>query len=312
MSLEPSKNPQLCTNVDFSRKHGKHCKPKEPAKSKKPKGNLRAKTAIALVLLSGLSCGAATLPDEAQDSRQASQQVSLSFPVVTPSNEPTPVPTALPTLVQEKPSVTTTKVEAPPVAGKPAYASEWGTVRIPRLGNGTLEIYEGGSVPEIPEGYNADPSTGCAVIDEKEKCPMTPIINIPAKSGVGTVVGHYPSSAMPGGVGNFNLAGHRGGGNSGPFTYIDMLESGDTAIIENSLGTYTYKFLWRDSNIDPLDHAALKEKVYRSKDKVRGEEVQRALLLTACGLKNGDHLDAGDSNVRVFAYFEYVGFEPKA
>jgi hypothetical protein len=306
MHSSHSENPQMSTDVDVvSRKQGKHCKPKNP------QGNLRAKTLIALVLLSGLSCVAATLPQEARDSRHASQQVSLPLPIITPSNEPTPVPTALPTLVQEKPSVTTSKVEKPPVAGKPAYASEWGTVTIPRFGNGTLEIYEGGSVAKIPDGHTADPATGCAVIGNKEKCPMTPVIDIPAESGVGTVVGHYPSSAMPGGVGNFNLAGHRGGGNNGPFTYIHLLESGDTAIVENYLGTYTYVFRWRDENVDPGNNDVLKDQVYRSKEKIPGQEVSRALLLTACGLTNGDPLAGGDSSVREFAYFEYVGFEPK-
>lgn len=55
-------------------------------------------------------------------------------------------------------------------------------------------------------------------------------------------LGHYPSTQMPGEVGNFAIAGHRAG-NGGPMRNIDKLVSGDLAIVETLDKKYTYRFL---------------------------------------------------------------------
>lgn len=55
-------------------------------------------------------------------------------------------------------------------------------------------------------------------------------------------IGHYPSTQMPGEVGNFAIAGHRAG-NGGPMRNIDKLVSGDLAYVETANKRYTYRFL---------------------------------------------------------------------
>jgi sortase A len=55
-------------------------------------------------------------------------------------------------------------------------------------------------------------------------------------------IGHYPSTQMPGEVGNFAIAGHRAG-NGGPMRNIDKLVTGDLAYVETTNKRYTYRFL---------------------------------------------------------------------
>lgn len=52
--------------------------------------------------------------------------------------------------------------------------------------------------------------------------------------------GHYPHSAMPGAVGNFALAGHRGPPGE-PFNDIDALRRGDRLIVETARSVYVYR-----------------------------------------------------------------------
>lgn len=51
--------------------------------------------------------------------------------------------------------------------------------------------------------------------------------------------GHYPSSAAPGEVGNFAVAGHRATYGE-PFAYLDRLQVGDAIVVEREGQTYTY------------------------------------------------------------------------
>ncbi len=55
-------------------------------------------------------------------------------------------------------------------------------------------------------------------------------------------VGHYRSTAMPGEVGNFAIAAHRGGF-GGAFRDIDKLTTGDRVYIETKDSWFIYKFL---------------------------------------------------------------------
>lgn len=53
--------------------------------------------------------------------------------------------------------------------------------------------------------------------------------------------GHYPSTQMPGEVGNFAIAAHRDGWGS-PFLKINELQIGDPIYVETQEGFYTYRF----------------------------------------------------------------------
>ncbi|MEU6072467.1 class E sortase [Micromonospora sp. NPDC047074] len=50
--------------------------------------------------------------------------------------------------------------------------------------------------------------------------------------------GHYPSSALPGQVGNFSVAGHR---NRATFWRLDELNDGDAIVVEGKTDWYVYK-----------------------------------------------------------------------
>ncbi|MFI9640297.1 class E sortase [Micromonospora sp. NPDC051925] len=50
--------------------------------------------------------------------------------------------------------------------------------------------------------------------------------------------GHYPTSALPGEVGNFSVAGHR---NRATFWRLDEMETGDAIIVEGKEDWYVYK-----------------------------------------------------------------------
>lgn len=55
-------------------------------------------------------------------------------------------------------------------------------------------------------------------------------------------IGHYVTSAMPGEVGNFAIAAHRGGF-GGAFRDIDKIQAGDRVYIETKDSWFIYKFL---------------------------------------------------------------------
>lgn len=53
-------------------------------------------------------------------------------------------------------------------------------------------------------------------------------------------VGHYPATALPGAVGNFAVAGHRAT-NGQPFAHLDLIRSGDSAVVETATRYYVYR-----------------------------------------------------------------------
>ena len=55
-------------------------------------------------------------------------------------------------------------------------------------------------------------------------------------------IGHYRQTQMPGEVGNFAIAAHRGGF-GGTFRNIDQLRAGDKVFVETRDAVYTYKYL---------------------------------------------------------------------
>jgi sortase A len=52
-------------------------------------------------------------------------------------------------------------------------------------------------------------------------------------------VGHYPSTALPGEVGNFAVAGHRAT-HGQPFAYLDQVKVGDSLVVETRTTWFTY------------------------------------------------------------------------
>lgn len=56
----------------------------------------------------------------------------------------------------------------------------------------------------------------------------------------GGFVGHYPSTQMPGEIGNFALAGHRQSQGK-PFRYVEELEEGDPLIVRTEDHFYVYR-----------------------------------------------------------------------
>jgi len=52
-------------------------------------------------------------------------------------------------------------------------------------------------------------------------------------------VGHYPSTALPGEVGNFAVAGHRAT-NGQPFAHLDLVKVGDSLVVETRASWFSY------------------------------------------------------------------------
>ena len=95
----------------------------------------------------------------------------------------------------------------PFVAGEPEYASQFATIIVPRFGADYVKpVREGVGTSELADG-----------------------------------LGHYPGTAMPGGVGNTAFAGHRTGWGA-PFGPIVDLQVGDSIYVETPDGWYKYVY----------------------------------------------------------------------
>jgi sortase (surface protein transpeptidase) len=235
--------------------------------------------AIGFMMLAGFTCvdAAVATPQTGHSyisvlSSPDAQKVAST----TPEKAPEPV-TPAPDPVAPAP-VVQAPTEAP-VTPKVAVGEQYGTIEVPRFNNGMRDLYEG---------------TSNAIMDTKD---------ITGK----LVTGRYKSTAEFGAKGITGIAGHSGVGDYSPFTKIASLVPGDTAVIETSAGTYTYKYLWQEQ-VDPSDNKVLYDPVYRTAERKAGGAVEKALVMTTCGLlPNGD----GDSSVRFIAYFELVDSKAK-
>lgn len=115
-------------------------------------------------------------------------------------------------------------------------------------------------VPRFGEGYYRTVAEGVS---------MEPVLN---RMGVG----RYPSSAMPGEVGNFSVAGHRVTYGK-PLNQIHELRPGDEIVVQTADGFYTYTF--RNFEIVLPDATEVLAAVptmpdYKGKDRI--------MTLTAC------------------------------
>lgn len=114
-------------------------------------------------------------------------------------------------------------------------------------------------------------------------------------------VGHYPSSAMPGEVGNVAMAGHRSGGFPTPFREIMNLRVGDPIFFETEDGWYTYRFRSLEY---VLPSAGEVINAFPYIEASVGDD--QLLTLTTC------HPKAWGSDERAIAYSMFESFQPRA
>lgn len=113
-------------------------------------------------------------------------------------------------------------------------------------------------------------------------------------------IGHYPDTAMPGGVGNAAFAAHRTGYGGAPFYQIGELRIGDALIIETEDGWYTYRF--RNLEYVPPSAVGVLDAVPQATNPPEGE---RYLTLTTCHPKH-------TIDERVIAYSVFDSFQPRS
>jgi sortase A len=132
-------------------------------------------------------------------------------------------------LIQEWDGGSATRVDtAPtgdiPVTTRPATYDEFGVLYVPRWGaDYVAPILEGDKTKEVSSWHGVD---------------------------------HYPSSQMPGELGNFVVTGHNGRNETGRFSHLSQSEVGDLVYVETADGWYTYK-LTSFETIDPSENEVL-------------------------------------------------------
>jgi len=137
--------------------------------------------------------------------------------------------------------------EPPPgVAGPiptPAPGQAFALLLIPRLGRGfVVPVVQGVTLPDLHRG-----------------------------------VGHYPASALPGGVGNFAVAGHRAT-NGQPFVDLDAMRPGDAVVVETAVAWFTYRVTQPWILVAPTDVSV----VLPVPGRPGVAPTQRLLTLTTC------------------------------
>lgn len=156
---------------------------------------------------------------------------------------------------------------APVVADEPADGERFGVLHVPRFGAEYAVPMAGG----VSRAVTLDP--------------------------IG--VGHYPGTAMPGGVGNFAVAAHRTTYGA-PFNRIAELRLGDAIIVETEDGWYTYRFRTLEyvvpTAVDVLD--AVPQVAAES-------DGERYLTMTSCS-------PMFSLAERIVAYGVFDGFSPRA
>lgn len=125
----------------------------------------------------------------------------------------------------------------------------------------------------------------------------------PVTSGVGTAVldslglGHYPSTAMPGEVGNFAVAGHRQT-HGEVLDAIHTLVPGDKVYVQTKDGYYTY--VYRNSQIVLPDRVDV---IAAVPTEPAAAPTERFLTMTSCNPRFG-------SQERIVAYAVMDSWQP--
>jgi hypothetical protein len=135
------------------------------------------------------------------------------------------------------------------------------------------------------------------------------------------ITAHYARTEMFGEVGVVGVTGERGNGDQSPFTRIDEFVQGDEVSIETQEGTYVYALIGQTPEVPKGDQwvkDAIHDDVFKNYDAQgfplrTGEKVERALVITTCGLiRSGWRAGWGNDDTRVISYFEFKSFTPKA
>jgi sortase A len=120
----------------------------------------------------------------------------------------------------------------------------------------TAELQKRWAAPPVP-GERVSPGDGFARIHLPRLGTgwARPIVEGVGPTHLATGVGHYPTTAWPGRLGNFALAGHRAT-HGEPFRDLDRLRKGDAVVIETRNTWYVYEVDAREivspSQIDVL------------------------------------------------------------
>jgi sortase A len=128
----------------------------------------------------------------------------------------------------------------------------------------------------------------------------------PIAQGTGTAavlnkgeIGHYPSSSMPGAVGNFAVAAHRTSYGK-PFNGLGTLRVGDHIFVETADGWYQYSFrnleYVRPTGVGVIDPVPQSDGV---------EPTDRLMTMTSCN-------PMFTAQERIIAYSVYDSFYPRA
>lgn len=108
-----------------------------------------------------------------------------------------------------------------------------------------------------------------------------PVLESVEPSDLARGIGHYPTTALPGGKGNFAVAAHRAT-NGEPFRDIDRLRDGDKVFVETQDTWFEYT-LRRDQIVEPTDSWVI--------DPVPGDPgatpSERLITLTTCNPRWG-------------------------
>jgi sortase A len=111
-------------------------------------------------------------------------------------------------------------------------------------------------------------------------------------------LGHYPSTAMPGAVGNFAIAAHRMG-HGGSLHHINELQLGDHIYVETASGWYEYEF--RNLEFVHPTGVGVLDPVPQSPET---PPTERYITLTSCNPQY-------TSNERIIAYGVFMQFFPR-
>ncbi|MCM3613831.1 class E sortase [Microbacterium enclense] len=154
----------------------------------------------------------------------------------------------------------------PPALAQPADAERFGVVYIPRLGPDYHFTVAGG----VSASRTLDP--------------------------IG--LGHYPDTAMPGAVGNFAIAGHRGS-HGAPFADLPSLRVGDAVVIEMQEGWFTYRF----RNLEYVQPDGVNV-LLPLPQQPQVEATDRVITMTTCSPRYG-------FSERAIAYGVFESFTPR-
>jgi sortase A len=112
------------------------------------------------------------------------------------------------------------------------------------------------------------------------------------------MVGHYNDTAMPGDIGNFPVAGHRGS-HGAPFMNLPEMQVGDAVVVETPDGWYTYRYrnmvYVTPDSVDVLDPTPQNTTV---------EATGRYLTMTTCSPRYG-------FSERLIGYAVFEAFTPR-